>query len=149
MNNFKYFYVRDTPIFIKRSYRRYPKSDRYINKDWYKDADNEPSKISFIGKQFFLFCLKVYLRNKCPYSWLQVIIDILVIEAEIDYEGNSKKRVIEQIIGLCVVITSRKCTFHQIEKYYKSNDYIFPTEENEKIWISIVKPPSMMQYKPI
>ena len=68
-----------------------------------------------------------------PYFRLEIIVYVLVVESEIDDEGNSKERVVKQVIGLCVVESTRKCTLSQIVKNNEGNDHIFPTEKDEKV----------------
>lgn len=99
----------------------------------YHNSWDRPCRKSLVWEKASVFGLLVYLGEVLPDSWLQVIIDVLIIKSRIDDLGHCEKAIEDDIKELCEIADSWKTAVNVGVEHHEGNDDVLPTVKNEKV----------------
>ena len=93
--------------------------------------------------------LFIYLREVFPNWGVKIVINVMLVKSWVSNLSNCKETIEENVKELSKVSDSWKRILNISKKHNKSNNYIFPTIEDEEVRKTIIEESSMMEDKSI
>lgn len=141
--------IWDVSLLIDSLEGRERLDDYLLDEDGRDDSSDGPDSKAPVGEEFFLFGLFVYFRQVLINVGMEVVIDILLVQARVDDLHNPKETVVECVIKLGEINHPRIRVLDVADEHDEGDDDVLPAVKDEEVGQPIVQPTPVVQNQPV